>query len=62
MSDNAHGCETDAVSIRRNAFWAIFTSIKIIFLNLKKIKNVTTSVFVISYLSNKSEITLICWV
>ena len=36
MSDNAYGCATDAVTIRRNAFLAIFTSIEVIFLNVKK--------------------------
>ena len=37
MSDNAHGCASDSVSIRRNAFLAIFTSIEQIFLNVKKL-------------------------
>ena len=37
MFDNAHGCATDAVSIRRNAFLAIFKSIESIFLNFKKL-------------------------
>ena len=35
MLDKAHGCASDAVSIRRNAFLAIFTSIELIFLNFK---------------------------
>ena len=58
MSDNAYGCATDVVSIRRNAFLAIFTSIKSIFLNVKK-SVFTSSVCVTSYLSNESKIMLI---
>ena len=38
MFDNAYGCAADAVSIRRNAFLAIFTSIELIFLNFKILK------------------------
>ena len=38
MFHNAHGCADHAVSIRRNAFLAIFTSIELIFLNFKILK------------------------
>ena len=38
MFHNAHGCAAHAVSIRRNAFLAIFTSIELIFLNFKILK------------------------
>ena len=38
MFYNAYGCAADAVSIRRNAFLAIFTWIELIFLSLKILK------------------------
>ena len=37
MSDNVHGCAADAVAIRHNALLAIFTSIELIILNVKKL-------------------------
>ena len=60
MFDKAHGCASDAVSIRRNAFLAIFTSIELVFLNFKILKFLTASVCAICYLSNESKIMLIC--
>ena len=50
MSDNARGCAADAVSIGRNAFLAIFTSIEQIFLNAKK-SNFSHQAFVLHLIS-----------
>ena len=38
MFHNAHGCADHTVSIRRNAFLVIFTSIELIFLNFEILK------------------------
>ena len=58
MFDTAHGCATDAVSIRRNAILAIFTSIEQIFLNAKKLKfsHQAFVLYLISLMKVKS-----CW-
>ena len=45
MLHNAHGCAVHAVSIRRDAFLAIFTSMELIFLNFK-ISKISYQVFV----------------
>ena len=50
MSDNAHGCATDAVFIRRNVFLAIFTLIVSICLNVKIFK-FSHQVFVLHLIS-----------
>ena len=50
MFDNAYGCAGDAVSIRRNAFLAIFTSIELIFLKFK-ISKILHQVFVLHLIS-----------
>ena len=59
MFDYAYGCAGDAVSIRRNACLAIFTSIELIFLKFK-ISKFSNQAFVIHLLSHKSKIMLIC--
>ena len=56
MFDNAYGCAAGAISIRRNAFLAIFISIELILSELQNIKMFTSSVCVTSYLSNESKI------
>ena len=50
MFDNAYGCAGDAVSIRRNAFLAVFPSINLIFLNFK-ISTFLHQVFVLHLIS-----------
>ena len=50
MFDNAYGCAGDAVSIRRNAFLAVFTSIELIFLD-SKISQFLHQVFVLHLIS-----------
>ena len=50
MFDNAYGCAGDAVSIRRNAFLAVFTSIELIFLD-SKISQLLHQVFVLHLIS-----------
>ena len=50
MFDNAYGCAGDAVSIRRNAFLAVFTSIELIFLNFR-ISKFLHQVFVLHLIS-----------
>ena len=50
MFDNAYGCAGDAVSIKRNAFLAVFTSLKLIFLNFK-ISKFLYQVFVLHLIS-----------
>ena len=50
MFDNDYGCAGDAVSIRRNAFLAVFTSIELIFLD-SKISQFLHQVFVLHLIS-----------
>ena len=60
MFDNAYGCAADAVSIRRNAFLAIFHIDRINISELQDVKIFTSNVCVTSYLSNENKIMLIC--
>ena len=61
MFHNAHGCAVHAVSIRRNAFLAIFSSMELIFLNFKILK-FSYQAFVLHLISsNERKIMLIGW-